>query len=594
MKSIVIKLLPATLLFMAPDLGRAQANLHREYLNASQHLHTRQINQNNANLYTIISGYEEPVSNRYGSLFTQINANSTPVNNILHQGASPQFTLRPYGLYAYTTPSGTNLNVICGQSADRQMDMQPGSYIMETSESGKVVNWAKYYSEFSIFNAVVAKEKGYIACGQSGNSAGFLVTSTQGASFAKYITPNTSPIAFDRNISSVYQKVIPLNNHRYAMIGTCSATRDKGYMEIYSVSFLLLTIYDAHLDRIIYNGYLSNNFDVAGDVQETGKSLAYDPHNQMLYIAGEKRTGRICQYQSHPILLRFDVGRLALLSYDEYPTDMVSMVNEIHLDFEAERPSIWILGTNNNIEETNYYLGQARSLLLEIDKSTLAPQSLEIFDNNEDLILRSFVLEPNYNLKLVGNAYHITQEEDEDGNQLEIWTPNNRIYQVQTRQYGHQQHCNDYYGQAQYYTSEYADYRQSYVRNKSPFIDFDVRVTILNRSQHFVCETTPNDDDEYIANSIKPQQKTAATQPSHIYPNPADQLVTITGDNNEAITNVSVFTMSGACVYEAIPFNATQTKNSCTIDVSTLANGLYILKVQYGASISHQQLMINR
>lgn len=589
MKSSIFSILTGMLLAMPATPLFAQANLHREYINTSQRIDTRQISQNKSNLYTIISEYEQ-TGGQYGSLFTQINANSTPINNILHQGASPTFTLRPKGLHAYTNTLGNNQNVICGQSMDMQNDGQNGSFIMETSEDGRQVHWAKYYDDFQIFNAVVSSPKGYIACGKSNNAAGFIVTRANGASFAKYVSTNNSPVAFDQNVTSVYNDVIPLNNHLYALVGTCTATRFINYQQIYHVSFIILTIYDEQQDKVVYNDYISNDIEVSNHVQETGKSLAYDAQSKILYIAGEKRRGNICQYESDPILLQFDVTSQHVLSYHEYNTNMVSMVDDIQLDFTSEVPSIWILGTNNNIEETNYYLGQGRSFLLEVNKLTLNTSSLEVFDNGYDLILRSFVLEPNYNLKLVGNAYNITALDDEDGNFIEMWAPNNRIYEVQTRQYGHTQHCNDYYGTAQPNPLEYAVYPNNYVRNKTPFLDFDVTITPLNRSQEFICEEGPVDDDNTSTTQVKNKQQSITNQVGSIYPNPANQFISITSQS--VPSHVRIYDISGSLIITTVIPASSSIDTSTTIDVSGLHEGLYLIEIQTGDSQKHERLLI--
>ncbi|NOU48088.1 MAG: T9SS type A sorting domain-containing protein [Bacteroidales bacterium] len=75
-----------------------------------------------------------------------------------------------------------------------------------------------------------------------------------------------------------------------------------------------------------------------------------------------------------------------------------------------------------------------------------------------------------------------------------------------------------------------------------------------------------------------------------VYPNPANQLVTILFDDVKAETGfVKVYSLSGSLVIENMTASNT---NQMKIDISSLKPGLYILEVVQGGKVQRQKLMV--
>jgi hypothetical protein len=75
-----------------------------------------------------------------------------------------------------------------------------------------------------------------------------------------------------------------------------------------------------------------------------------------------------------------------------------------------------------------------------------------------------------------------------------------------------------------------------------------------------------------------------------IYPNPANQLVTILLDDAKAETGIAkVYSLSGSLVIENLTVIS---GNQMKIDVSSLKPGLYILEVTQGGKVQRQKLMV--
>jgi hypothetical protein len=71
---------------------------------------------------------------------------------------------------------------------------------------------------------------------------------------------------------------------------------------------------------------------------------------------------------------------------------------------------------------------------------------------------------------------------------------------------------------------------------------------------------------------------------SDIYPNPASNFVTIGSEN----ANVLIFDITGKLV-----LNVSDSNNQ-TIDISTLSEGMYIVKINSNGKISEQKLQVVR
>ncbi len=576
----------------------AQSNLHREYLNVSEYLHTRKIVQNRNSLYSILSSYEHTLNMQYGSLLTQISANSNPVNVVFHAERTGNYTLKPQDMSFYRDPgTSVGVNVMCGLTFDMVMDASSSAYLMETSEDGHKVNWSKRYPEFKQFKSVVKSNRGYIACGVLGNAAAFLVTDNIGNPIRKFVSTPSSPNGNDTNLESNYSEVISLGNGKYAFVGTCEAIRNNYYM-----SFMLLTIYDELNNKIEYSQVISRDFNIVGDIQEVGKALAFDEEKGRLYLAGEERTGRICNYKSVPVLIQFDLSTHTLLSYDKFPaynqnTQLVSMVNDIQLSNDGDRQSVWILGSTNHIDETGWYLGPNKSYLLELDKSNLNVNSIEMFDNEHDLILRSLVVEPNYNIKIVGNSYDVIPVEDAI-DVTEYWVANYKIYEVQTRQYGHSEHCNDYYIEALKKSVAINNAENSVVDSKTTGFDIQVGAQLQAREQEFICEQGPVDDDDE-SNSFMHTGTSELASSMHsvsIRPNPASNMATLQFNfTKSSSVSLSLYDINGKLVEKQIPTKQSVTSgDTYSMDVSDLATGVYVLKVVAGNSVYHERLIIQK
>jgi hypothetical protein len=74
-----------------------------------------------------------------------------------------------------------------------------------------------------------------------------------------------------------------------------------------------------------------------------------------------------------------------------------------------------------------------------------------------------------------------------------------------------------------------------------------------------------------------------------IYPNPANDKITIThGGKLTEETKISIFSIKG----ELIIYGKFQDQNRLEMDVSTLTNGIYLVKIETTAGIESKKLVI--
>lgn len=71
-----------------------------------------------------------------------------------------------------------------------------------------------------------------------------------------------------------------------------------------------------------------------------------------------------------------------------------------------------------------------------------------------------------------------------------------------------------------------------------------------------------------------------------VYPNPANDLLSISMTNNEKINRINIYNSIGENVYS--------TTNSSTINVSNLSNGIYLLEVVSGNSRGIRRIVVQR
>lgn len=74
-----------------------------------------------------------------------------------------------------------------------------------------------------------------------------------------------------------------------------------------------------------------------------------------------------------------------------------------------------------------------------------------------------------------------------------------------------------------------------------------------------------------------------------LFPNPTTEKVTLKLPESSQSVNVSLLNISGSVVYSSsVASNTTQTE----LDLSTLSNGVYVVRVQTSNSIVSKQLII--
>ena len=83
-----------------------------------------------------------------------------------------------------------------------------------------------------------------------------------------------------------------------------------------------------------------------------------------------------------------------------------------------------------------------------------------------------------------------------------------------------------------------------------------------------------------------PRDKRSAQQsPLEIYPNPANDLISISYPLQTAIQQINIRNISGQLIQSIHP------TDKANIDISALSNGVYILEIQAGGNMIYRKLV---
>lgn len=91
--------------------------------------------------------------------------------------------------------------------------------------------------------------------------------------------------------------------------------------------------------------------------------------------------------------------------------------------------------------------------------------------------------------------------------------------------------------------------------------------------------------------SVLSNQELAGYKSISIFPNPAQNQVSLIADNSDYIHNINVYSYDGKHLFEVHNFNA---NNPFTIDCSSLSNGIYIITLTTSSQVVSKKLMIRR